>query len=260
MKSSGRLCLVLIIFILSSCGTGAKPSFEDPNIDKPSADVSPIIPPELEVKTSDKTPNDETWERVKPDIRSKKDLITYRDLKNAEAKYILETTADQSNDTPYYPVVITMNKPITLPQLLSLIGRYNPSLSKSVQAKAITTMQYLPKVETVAGEDRLIINVVKFESSNGRGQLTAETLSKPDELEALRSQIAERELNDAADFELIKGVTSIMGGVHRDSFFAVQEDTDVFLADIGPKELYTGEVDRASWNDVYDEVSRYLDK
>jgi hypothetical protein len=256
MKSSGRLCLVLIIFILSSCGTGANSQF----------DVSPSIGSDplqgLEQRTYQTTDSGQQAVLLKPVIQSPDDLTAYRNLKIAEAQAILDATKEQSKDKPYYPVVITMWRPVSLTELNQLIRSYNPSTSPEVTKLLYQHVKALPKTEIVKDVDKLVIDQVKFVSTTGSGQLSYETLTDQVALAELEAKLSakEMELNAVTDFQLIAGITSIKGGIHRDQLMQLENEPQVYLADIGPKELYDGSVVGAKWNDVYKEVNQYTTK
>jgi hypothetical protein len=248
MKSSETfLWLCILATFLAACdGAGHLTSYEPP-----SPNVVPQHTGDLETLTYETTGSGEVWAKVIPNIYSKEDLLAYRDMKIAEAAEILELTKDETEEKPYYQAVITMRRPLPLPQFMELIQGYNSSTAKS---GGLTDL--------VPGEDKLIVNVVRFVSTSGGGQLSAESLSNAEELAELESKVSnyERQFNGVNDYQLIKGVTSILGGIHRDRVMRIQDEPDVFLADIGPAGLYQGTADRASWDNLYPQVEEYLDQ
>jgi len=195
--------------------------------------------------------------KVEPNIRSTDDLKAYREQKIAEIEKILDETQEESVDKPYYPVVITMNRPVSLVEMRQMLGKYNPSMASVLRSG--DTINYLPKADLIKNEDALIINSVKFVSTEGGGQLSYDTLTKENEMSKLEKQIAtkEKELNGVDDYQLVRGVTSVVGGIHRDNVLPMQDDPRVFLADIGPADMYEGRVSVALWDDVYEEVEKY---
>lgn len=252
------LCLCIMATFLAACGGGGGVPFANPDIDVPDAPAPPTD--ELETTTLEEVGGDEVWARVIPNINSKEDLIAYRAMKIAEIEDILDLTEDQMANKSYYQTVITMKKPIPLAQFLNILRSYNPTMDKIL--KSVKTPNYIPKAETVKDEDMLIVNVVRFRATSGGGQLGADTLSNPEELAKLEMELGKRIKKHTGkdNFQLVQGVTSIMGGIHRDKVLEIQDAPDVFLADIGPIELYEGTADRASWNDIYTQVEEYLNQ
>ena len=252
-----RIFALLFFITMASCGgrgglsSGAGPS---PDIAQGPAELEQLI--------YDTTNTGEQRLRVEPNIQSPDDLLRYRELKIAQAAEILEMTKEQSEDRPYYPVVITMRRPVSLPQLNRLIRNYNPTTSQEVTKLLERNIKALPKTEIVKDVDMLVIDLVKFVSTSGGGQLSPETLSDPVGLARLEAKLAVREMehNGVFNYQLIRGVTSISGGIHREHLMRLEGEPTVFLADIGPKELYEGEVTAALWGDIYDEVDQYANQ
>lgn len=202
-------------------------------------------------------PQGEEVVRIVPRINSYDDLIAYREMKHDEAKRILNSTRDRSGDRPYYPVVITMKKPVPLQTFRAMLGEYNPSVAKALTEEG--SIKYLPKGALVVDKDTLLADFIKFNSTVGHGRLAYETLTSDGEILKLERQIAakQRELNGVGDYQLVKGVISVTGGIHRDTVVKMQGDPRVFLADIGPPELYEDTVQGALWEDIYALVEQY---
>lgn len=254
----GRLVLTFLVLVICACG--GHPSVDFPEAISPdeTADQDPS-PTDLETVTRQEGENGGTVIFVQPNIHSKEDLMAYREQKIAEIEGILEATAEQSIETPYYPAVITMKRPVSLANLRKMLARYNPTVAAALQL-ATEPVLYLPKVQLVESQDALVIQSAKFVSTQGGGQFSSETLSDEKQLSKLEKQIAqkEKELNGIEDYRLIKGVTSIRGGIHRDSVLSLQEDPNVFLADIGPAEMYEDPMNLAVWADLSYQAEKYL--
>ncbi|MFH1652464.1 MAG: hypothetical protein ABIE74_00245 [Pseudomonadota bacterium] len=244
--------LILCLTVLISCGGNSSDveSSTDPSVVTENS--------ELETLTYWTDPNTgDTVLGVQPNINSKGELLAYREQKIEEAEQILALTRNKSVEKPYYPVVITMNKPISLAEVRQMLGRYNPSVAKVL--KSVGSINYLPKAELVKNEDALIIGSVKFVSTEGGGQLSYDTLTREKEMSKLEKQIAfkEKELNGVENYRVVKGITSVTGGIHRDSIMSIQEDANVFLADIGPIDMYKTKPETVLWNDIYRDVEKY---
>lgn len=241
------LLIFCLAFILCACGDDSTTE------GLPDESVSENPPnTELEILNY----NDQGVLRVQPNIHSKDDLIAYREQKLTEIEGILKATEEASIEKPYYPVVITMQRPVSLADMRKMLSEHNPTMAKVLRSTAV---KYLPKAELVKDEDTLLISSVKFVSTAGEGQLSYETLTQEKEISKLEKQIADREkeLNGVEDYQLIKGVTSVVGGIHRDSVMPIQDDPRVFLADIGPADMYEGQAEMTLWDDVYKEVEQY---
>jgi hypothetical protein len=215
---------------------------------------------QLEVREQETTPEGEDVLRVGPNVESRDELMMYRELKIAEAAEILAITEEASKERPYYPAIITLAQPLTLAQFNELVAHYNPSIQKSLSAMGSSKSAQLGKAELVKGVDKLVVNAVRFNSTNGKGQLSYDTMADGEQLASLEEGLAakEQELNQIEDYQLVAGITSLVGGVHRDDVLSLHDDSRVFLADIGPIDLYEGSVDYALWDDVSDLVAKYL--
>ncbi len=245
-----RTFTIMIFFLLAcSCRTGV----EIPGA--PSPDVS-----QLEERVYDMAPDGEQALIVRPNINSRDDLLRYREMKIAEVAEILDLTEDASGERPYLPVVITMARPVTIAELNDIISRYDPSVEKAIGSAGFERSACLGKAVLAKGVDGLLPAAIRFNSTTGRGQLHYETMANVDELSEIEEALAarEEEMNGISDFELVKGITSVIGGIHRDDALSVYDDPRVFLADLGPLDLYRGEVVHAFWDDVSDFVERYL--
>lgn len=250
----GMLAL-LVLAAFSSCGgPGSSPLGSPVGITEPGGRIEELVHQVSETG----------GERllVKPNIDSPEALESYRQIKINEAAEILEATKEASKEAPYYPVVITMNRPIPLSELNSLIRNYNPTTAKEVTILLEKKVKALPKTELVEGRDMLFIEQVKFVSTTGNGKLSYETLSDAAQVAGLEAKLAAKELryNGVANYELVRGVTSVRGGIHRDSLMRLENEPQVFLADIGPKEFYDRSVATALWNDVYEYVEKYSNR
>jgi hypothetical protein len=250
---SGRIFALFLLVFIFGCGAP---------ISAPSPNVVQIPPGEIEQLQYETMENGEQRLRVRPNIQSYDDLLAYREMKIQEAKEILDATKDQSAETPYYPVVVTMRRPVTLSELNNLIRDYNPTTKGEVSVLLNRNVKALPKADLVKNVDFLLIDQVKFVSSTGNGQLSYETLSDPVSLANLESKLAARDMkyNGTSSYELIKGITSVTGGIHREQLLNLENEPAVFLADIGPMDLYEGKAAAALWGDVYAEVERYIDQ
>jgi len=245
------LALMALVFLACSCRTG----IEIPGA--PSPDVS-----QLEERVYDTAPDGERILVVKPAIDSRDDLLRYREMKVAEVAEILEITEEASADKPYYPAVITFARPISIAEFNDLISDHNPSVKALVSKAGFSKSQNLAKAELVKGVDKIVADVVRFDSTVGHGQLFYETMTDGAQLGRLEAGIAEREarLNGRDDFKLIEGIRNFRGGVHRDAVMRLFDDSRVFLADLGPIDIYDEAVTYAYWDDVSDLVERYLDE
>jgi hypothetical protein len=223
----------------------------------PGLDVSP-----LENRTYQRTPEGEEVVRIVPQIRSRDDLEAYRELKREEAAEILVLTEEASWERPYYPVIVTLAQPITITELNDMLSHYDPSISTSLGRGKASKNARLIKAALVKNEDKLIVNTVRFHSTTGKGQLSYETMSDAEQLVALEQQLAakEEELNGITEYQLVSGIVSLLGGIHRDDVMTLNDDPRVFLADIGPIDLYQGDVAYAHWDDLSDEVARYFNR
>lgn len=249
-----RTAVLSLLTLLTGCSTGVELGVSGA-LSGPSTDLA-----RLEQRTVETTPDGVGIMVVRPTIASRDDLLRYRELKVAEAAEILAVTGERATKTPYYPVIVTLAQPITLAELNDLISQYDPSLQKKVSAAGPSLSKYLAKAELVKDSDQLLPHAVRFLSSTGRGQLSYETMTNAEELAALEAGLAaqEEQENGIADFQLVAGVTVVLGGVHRDGLMPLNNDPRVFLADVGPRELYTGEVQDAIWDDVSNLVATYL--
>lgn len=249
-----RITVLLALLLFSACGTSVPVG--DGQM---SNDIAVTGPAELEQLIYETGDTGDQRLIVRTNIGSREDLLKYRDMKVTQAARILEETRDRSQERPYYPVVVTMRRPVSLPELNRLIGRYNPTTAKAATKLLEKNVKALPKVELVKDVDMFIVDQVKFVSTTGGGQFSYETLSDPAGLARLEAKLAAREMkyNNVDNYQLIKGVTSIRGGIHRDRLMGMEEEPDVFLADIGPKELYDGTVPVALWEDVYGAVAQF---
>jgi hypothetical protein len=241
---------IAILFFLCSCRTGMVIT-----VDGPDWDTS-----RLEERSYDTAPDGEKVVRVAPKINSRDELLMYRELKKAEAAEILGMTEEASAENPYYPAVITLAKPLTIAEFNELISNYDPSIKKAMTAAGLPKATHLEKAEIVKDVDKIIASVIKFNSTTGKGQLHYETLADEQQLKQLESELAkqESEQNSIEDYELVKGITSFGGGVHRTDVMNLYDDPRVFIADIGPIDLYEGSVQFARWDDVSELVERYL--
>ncbi len=249
-----KVCLVFLLFVLCSCKSGSGIWGKS----MPDVSTQPGMPlEELIYETMD---NGEQRLRVKPNIFSREDLLAYRELKISQAREILDATRDQSQKSPYYPVVVTMKRPISFSELNRLIKKYNPTTSKEVAILLEKNVKALPKVELIKDVDTLVVQQLRFVSTVGGGQLSYESLSDPVGLARLEAKIAAKEAqyNGVTNYELVRGVISIKGGVHRDHLMNLEDEPEVFLADIGPKEIYDGTVNVALWEDIYEDVELYM--
>jgi len=243
--------LLALLFFACSCTTGVEIPWG------PNADVS-----QLEERIYDKTPDGEDALVVRPNIASRDDLLRYRDMKILEAQEILELTEERGGERPYFPVVITLAQPIPISELNDMLSGYDPSMEKSIAALGPSKSVQLGKAQFEKGVDRILPNIIRFNSTTGRGQLSYDSMSDGKQMARMEDELAklEREQNGIEGFELVAGVRSVMGGVHRDGLMALYDDSRVFLADIGPIELYRGDVVTAYWDDVSDLVSTYLSR
>ncbi len=242
--------LIALLFLACSCSTGV----EIPGA--PNLDVS-----QLEERIYDVAPDGEEALRVVPDIDSIDELMAYRELKRAEAQEILTLTEEEARGRrPYFPVVVTMARSLSISEFNEMVSKYNPSASKSLKSPGFDRSAYLAKAYPVNGDDRILPRSIRFNSSTGRGQLHYETMADGEQLSRLQETIAEKEkaLNGIDDFSLVDGITSFVGGVHRENVISLYDDARVFIADIGPIELYRGDVTYAFWDDVSDSVQKYL--
>ena len=246
--------LLFVLVMFSGCGLG-KAVMNDSDLDISGEDSG-----KLENRSYGTAPGGETILFVEPNVNSRDELAAYREFKIAEAAQILELTKAQGEDRPYYPAFITFAKPLSIAELNELITRYDPSVQKALAAHGASKSANLLKANLVKGEDALLIHSVRFNSTVGGGQLAYETMADSEGLSKLEEGIAsqERELNGLSDYQLIAGITSIAGGVHRDSVLTINDDPQVFLADIGPQDLYEGKVAYARWDDVSELVEKYL--
>lgn len=212
---------------------------------------------DLEIITYEEGADGETIARVETNINSKEDLQAYREQKLAETEDILDATEEDSAEQAYYPAVITMKRPVSLAEMRSMLSAYDPTVADLLKKSG--PIKFLPKAELIKNQDALVIDSVKFISTTGQGQLSYETLTQEKELSKLERQIAtkEKELNGVEDFQLVKGVTSVRGGIHRDTIMQMQDDSRVFLADIGPAKMYEERPDVVVWEDIYEEVEIY---
>ncbi|MFH1829406.1 MAG: hypothetical protein ABH871_01345 [Pseudomonadota bacterium] len=240
---------MFLLALFCSC-SGGQVSIDDPSLNQS----------QLEQKIYDTTPDGEQVLRVVPNINSRDELIRYREFKRAEAAKILSITEDASAEKPYYPAVITLAKPLTIAQFNELISNYNPSVKKAMMTAGPIKTTHLEKAEIVKDVDKIIPSVIKFNSTTGRGQLHYETMADEEQLARLEEGLAakEKELNSIENYQLVAGIRSFVGGVHRDNVIGLFDDSRIFLADIGPADLYEGNVTHALWDDVSDQAERYL--
>ncbi len=241
-----------LMSLLCACSTGM---IKDISLDEPSTNMG-----HLEERKYDITPDGEQALRVVPHIRSRDELLRYRESKMAEAAEILAMTEEASAEKPYYPAVITLKRPLSIDEFNKLLSNYNPSVQKALSAPGFSKAAHLSKAELTKGEDKIIASVIRFNSTTGKGQLHYETMADGEQLSRLEQGLAakEKELNSIADYELVKGITNFVGGIHRDEVIKMFDDPRVFLADIGPIDLYQGEVQYAYWDDVSELVQKYL--
>lgn len=252
MCITGRIIGTLSLFILGlSCFacSGQQIDFKPPAASTLS----------LEENVYEVTPEGGMVMSVRPNIESLDELLQYREFKLHEITEILDITEDASAESPYYPVVVTFQKPVTLSELNQILTGYNPSFQKAAKFSTAGDKSLL-KADAERGTDGLIINAVRFNTTTGHGQLSYDSISDLEGLSQLETKLAEKELdlNGIDNFELVKNVTSIIGGVHRQSVMPLNNDPHVYLADIGPAELYKGEVVYAFWDDLTQFVNKYL--
>ena len=242
----------LAVFVAACGGEGSNASESaSPLPDEPGSDNLPNT--ELELVVYD----DRGVLHAIPVIGSQEDLEAFRAYKLTQIEHILAETRSESADKPYYPVIITMNRPVSLAEMRQMLSQYNPTVAKFLTTNPL--VKYLPKVELVKNEDRLLISTLKFVSTQGGGQMSYDTLTNDEEISRLEEQIAikEKELNGVDGYQLFKGITSVYGGIHRDSILPIQQHPYVFLADIGPVEMYEQRPESVLWDDVYEEVEKY---
>ncbi len=241
---------LLLVALLPACGTSMRVFESNPNVSF------------LEDRTYQRTPDGVEVVRITPAIRSRDDLEAYRELKVAEAAEILVLTEEASRERPYYPVIVTLAQPITIAELNDMISHYDPSISTSLTGVKASPSTHLAKAELVKGVDTLVVSTVRFHSTTGAGQLSYETMSDPGQLAGLEQGMAanEEELNGITEYELVTGIVSLLGGVHRDEVMRLNDDPRVFLADIGPIDMYRGDVAYAYWDDLSEEVARYFNR
>ncbi|MFA4874002.1 MAG: hypothetical protein WC956_03565 [bacterium] len=247
------MAAISILSILCACSTGLEMTATvDP---LPSVDFG-----QLEQRTTVTSPEGGDLLIIKPNINSRDELMQYRELKKAQALQILQKTWGASGERPYYPAIITMARPITIAELNDLISSYNPSVKSSLTKSGRSSIARLEKAEFVAGVDKLVINNIRFNSTTGKGQLSYETMSDERQLADLEQGLAakESELNGIEQYQLVEGITSVFGGVHRENVISLFDDPRIFLADIGPAEIYDGKIADARWDDVSALVSKYL--
>jgi hypothetical protein len=244
------LSCIALLLLVCSCRTG---------VDIPGAPDLDIS--QLEERVRDVAPDGEEALRVVPAIDSIDELMAYRELKRAEAREILALTEEEAEGRmPYFPVVVTMARSLSISEFNEMVSKYNPSASKSLKSPGFDSSAYLAKAHPVDGDDRVLPRSIRFNSSTGKGQLHHETMADGEQLSHLQETIAEKEkvLNGIGDFSLVDGITSFVGGVHRENVISLYDDARVFIADIGPIELYRGDVTYAFWDDVSDSVQKYL--
>lgn len=248
MLKSTLPCIAILV-LACSCRAG----IEIPG--KPSPDLS-----QLEERIYDTAPDGRAAVRVLPAIGSLDQLMEYRDLKRDEAARILAITAELGEERPYLPAVVTMSRPVTISEFNIMLARHNASARKAFSEPGSNSESSILKAEFIKGEDVVLPRSIRFLTTTGRGQLSYETMADVEQMARLGAELSgrEEELNGISGFDLVEGITSFVGGVHREWLLRLFDDPGVFLPDVGPMELYEGAVAYAFWDDLSDEVERYL--
>lgn len=243
------IMLSMVIALACSCRAGVEIS------GSPNPDMS-----QFEERVYDTAPDGQAAVRVLPAIGSLDELMEYRDLKREEAARILAMTAEMGEEKPYLPAVVTMSRPVTISEFNTMLMRHNASVQKTFSAPGSNSESSILKAEFIKGEDVVLPRSIRFLTTTGRGQLSYETMADGEQMARLGAELSgrEEELNGISGFNLVEGITSFVGGVHRDWLLRLFDDPGVFLPDVGPIELYEGGVAYAFWDDLSDEVERYL--
>lgn len=230
MYKGKNIIFVVLIFFLS-CGGGSITQYEEEVVPDASAMPEPTVGVEGPiVKIGYGSSDGNSFIKVKDDISSPEDLAEYKKIKDAETLKILELTKDFPNEVQY-PSVVTFNEPVSR-----------------------------EKVENIAKNagEGASVRVIKYVSTHGGGEIPYEMLDTQamKDLELRLKKIQKRD-NNIDDFQLVKGVSALKGGLNRDAIQSIADDPKTFVVDIGPVEMYEKGGVQAAWDDVANKVAQF---
>lgn len=160
-------------------------------------------------------------------IKSKEDLMAYREIKMKEMREILESTNQER-----YAAILTFNKPLSRSELDDIVSKYS-----------------------------LIVGNVRYISTEGGGEMPFEMINNDEEIRILESKMNElmRNIgNKTSEFKLVKGFTAARVSIPKNEVIPLSLNPNIFLVDLGPKELYENKSAIAEWEDVAYYVEKFL--
>jgi len=165
--------------------------------------------------------------KEEPYINSTTNLMTYKKFKVKELEEML-TITNQSD----FRAIVTFNRPISTPKLKKLKKKH-----------------------------KLKIGMIRYESTVGGGEMPYDMLEDKKVLNDLESKTAElqKEYKNITNFKLMEGFSAMKAKVPRDEVMNLQNDSKVFLVDLGPKEVHISKYNKtsASWRDLAFYVGKY---
>lgn len=227
------LIFIMMLIILPACGGGQMPSSEDApkTVDDGSIPEPSISAEGPVVKTEYRGPDGETaFIKMGNAILSGEDLVEYKRIKDDETQAILDLTQEFPPEV-HYPSAVTFAAPIG-------------------QSK-------LEEIAKAQG-DGASIRMIRFVSTRGGGQIPYEMIGSQAmaDLESRLKEVQKRD-NGIEDFRLVEGISSFKGGLNRAAIETLMGDSNTFVVDIGPSEIYEKGGVQAAWDDVAREVARY---
>lgn len=227
---SARMFALLAVVFFAACGGvsggAADSDWEDINdiISQPSVSVEGPI-----VKVGYETPDGTVFIKVTENISSKEDLLEYKRIKDQETQTILELTRDFPENVNY-PSVVTFNEPVVQTKI--------DDIANAMGANTITS--------------------IRFVSTRGGGQIPYEMLGTQAviNMESRLKEIQKQD-NNINDFRLFEGFSAFKGGLSRGTIESLMGDSETFVVDIGPREMYENGRIQAAWDDVSSAVKRY---
>lgn len=225
MKNKSLILGFVVIAILAAFLVGAGKSKEKSEIIQDPPLENDAVPSDLNTVNSAPASfgNIPTYQGVKPDlgIDSLESLKNYKAQKEKDTADILA-----SSEYENYPAIITFTKKISASSLKELKDRHN-----------------------------LDIIMVRYSSTVGGGEIPYQMIEDENALKIWEDKIAadQKRDNNINDFKLIDGFTAMRVSVKKDEVSQLQKEENVFLVDLGPKELYNGDASAAKskpWRDV----------
>jgi len=225
-----RMFALLVVTVFAACGGvsggDADQGLEDIDdlISQPSVNVEGPI-----VKIEYKTPDGTVFIKVSENISSREDLLEYKRIKDQETQTILELTRDFPENVNY-PSVVTFKEPVAQMKI--------DDVANVMSTNAITS--------------------IRFVSTRGGGQIPYEMLGTQAviDMESRLKEIQKQD-NNINNFQLFEGFSAFKGGLNRGTIESLMGDSETFVVDIGPREMYENGGVQAAWDDVSSAVKRF---